>query len=79
MQRQIALAMRVSLANTLAESTDIQCQFMFLDEPFAFFDPERTTATINRLYESTDGNLSQIWVTVQELPEGLDTAFMVNC
>lgn len=78
-QRQIALAMRVSLANTLAESTDANGQFMFLDEPFAFFDPERTTATINRLYESTAGNLSQIWVTVQGMPEGLDAAFMVNC
>nr|CAA6823030.1 MAG: Exonuclease SbcC [uncultured Thiotrichaceae bacterium] len=78
-QRQIALAMRVSLANTLAESTDAQGQFIFLDEPFAFFDPERTTATINRLYESTAGNLSQIWVTVQGIPEGLDAAFMVDC
>lgn len=78
-QRQIALAMRISLANTLAESTDAQGQFVFLDEPFAFFDPERTTATINRLYESTAGNLSQIWVTVQGMPEGLDAAFMVDC
>lgn len=78
-QRQIALAMRVSLANTLAESTDADGQFMFLDEPFAFFDPERTTATINRLYESTDGNLSQIWVIVQGMPQGLDAAFMINC
>ncbi len=78
-QRQISLAMRVSLANTLAESTDANGQFMFLDEPFAFFDPERTAATINRLHESTAGNLSQVWVTVQGMPEGLDAAFMVNC
>jgi exonuclease SbcC len=78
-QRQIALAMRVSLSNTLAESTDAEGQFMFLDEPFAFFDPERTTATINRLYESTAGNLSQIWVIVQGMPEGLDAAFMIKC
>lgn len=78
-QRQIALAMRVSLANVLAESTDAQGQFLFLDEPFAFFDPERTTATINRLYESTAGNLSQIWVTVQGMPEGLEAAYIVDC
>lgn len=78
-QRQIALAMRVSLSNTLAESTDAKGQFMFLDEPFAFFDPERTMATINRLYESTAGNLSQIWVIVQGMPQSLDAAFMINC
>lgn len=78
-QRQIVLAMRVLLANVLTESTDAQGQFLFLDEPFAFFHPERTTATINRLYESTAGNLSQIWVTVQGMPEGLEAACIVDC
>ena len=78
-QRQIALAMRMSLANTLAASTDAGGQFIFLDEPFAFFDPERTTATINSLTSATSGNLSQIWVTVQDIPPGLNTAFIVDC
>lgn len=78
-QRQIALAMRMSLANTLAASTDAGGQFIFLDEPFAFFDPERTTATINSLTTATSGNLSQIWVTVQDIPPGLNTAFTVDC
>lgn len=78
-QRQIALAMRMSLANTLAGSTDAGGQFIFLDEPFAFFDPERTTATINSLSSSTSGNLSQIWITVQDIPAGLNTAFTVDC
>ena len=78
-QRQITLAMRMSLANTLAASTDAGGQFIFLDEPFAFFDQERTTATINSLATSTAGNLSQVWVTVQDIPPGLNTAFTVDC
>ncbi len=78
-RRQIALAMRVSLANTLAESTDAGGQFILLDEPFAFFDPPRTTATFNHLHESTAGNLSQVWVMVQEMPDGLDAALIVHC
>ena len=78
-QRQIALAMRMSLANSLAASTDARGQFIFLDEPFAFFDPDRTTATINSLTSATAGHLSQVWVTVQDLPDGLNTAFTVDC
>ncbi len=78
-QRQIALAMRMSLAGTLAASTDTDGQFIFLDEPFAFFDPERTTATINSLTSATSGNLSQIWVTVQDIPPDLNAAFTIHC
>ncbi|PID99866.1 MAG: hypothetical protein CSA79_06240 [Thiothrix nivea] len=78
-RQQIALAMRVSLANTLAESTDAGGQFILLDEPFAFFDPPRTTATVNHLHESTAGNLNQVWVMVQEMPDGLDAALIIHC
>ncbi|MGB0846261.1 MAG: ATP-binding protein [Thiolinea sp.] len=78
-QRQIALAMRMSLANTLATSTDANGQFIFLDEPFAFFDPERTTSTINSLTSATSGSLNQAWVTVQDIPVNLNTAFTIDC
>lgn len=78
-QRQIALAMRMSLASTLAASSDARGQFIFLDEPFAFFDPERTTSTINSMTSATDGQLSQVWVTVQEIPPGLNAALTIDC
>ncbi|MEZ5450546.1 MAG: hypothetical protein R3E89_16760 [Thiolinea sp.] len=79
-QRQIALAMRLSLAGTLAYSTGAEQQFLFLDEPFAFFDPQRTAATINSLKHAVSkGPLSQIWFTVQDLPPGLDDALVIDC
>ncbi|HPQ97113.1 MAG TPA: hypothetical protein PLN94_16170, partial [Thiolinea sp.] len=78
-QRQIALAMRVALANALAESTDAGQQLLFLDEPFAFFDPERTSATLQSLKEMTDGRVCQIWVTVQSVLDGMAGAYLVYC
>jgi DNA repair exonuclease SbcCD ATPase subunit len=78
-QRQIALAMRVAIANALADNTQTATQLLFLDEPFAFFDPERTTSTLQSLQETSQGAVSQIWVTAQTLPEGAAFARVIHC
>ncbi len=78
-QRQIALAMRIALANSLADSTGAGAQFMFLDEPFTFFDPARTRATLHSLNVMADEKSRQIWVTVQSLPAGQDKAYILHC
>ncbi|WP_298609824.1 AAA family ATPase [uncultured Thiothrix sp.] len=78
-QRQISLAMRMALGNSLVESNDTESQFIFLDEPFAFFDAERTSAALQSLQEATLGHLKQAWVTMQEVPEGVAVAKTIHC
>ena len=78
-QRQISLAMRMALGNSLVESNDTESQFLFLDEPFAFFDAERTSAALQSLQESTLGHLKQAWVTMQEVPEDVHVAKTIQC
>ncbi|MFI0401062.1 MAG: ATP-binding protein [Thiolinea sp.] len=78
-QRQISLAMRMALGNSLVESNDSESQFIFLDEPFAFFDAERTAAALQSLQEATLGHLKQAWVTMQEAPEGVHVAKTIQC
>lgn len=78
-QRQVALAMRVALANALADATKTDKQLLFLDEPFAFFDPERTDTTLHSLLETSHGPVSQIWLTAQTRPEGIKLAHLIHC
>lgn len=78
-QRQIALAMRIAVANALADSTHTRAQFLFLDEPLAFFDPERTASTLNSLQENSSGAVSQIWLTAQTLPSNINFTHVITC
>lgn len=78
-QRQVALAMRVALANALADATKSEQQLLFLDEPFAFFDPERTDTTLHSLQENTTGRVCQIWLTTQTVPSGITLAKAIHC
>ena len=69
-QRQIMLALRMGMSEQLAINTGNKKQFVFLDEPFAFFDHQRTISTLEMLPEVSQV-ISQIWVTSQEFPEDL--------
>ncbi len=66
-QRQIMLAVRLALAQKLVNNTVEGKQFLFLDEPFAFFDQERTRSAISVLPGFSD-ELTQIWIVAQEFP-----------
>lgn len=69
-QRQIMLALRMGMSEELAKNTGNQHQFVFLDEPFAFFDHQRTVSTLDAL-PNVSKIVSQVWVTSQEFPEEL--------
>lgn len=71
-QRQIMLALRLALAQALNQRTEGGRQFVFLDEPFAFFDQQRTRDTLRAL-PKLDDNISQIWIVAQDFPA--DEAF----
>ncbi len=77
-QRQIMLALRLALAKELADTTVVGRQFMFLDEPFAFFDQTRTRDTL-KVLPSISEKLSQVWVVNQEFSDEHPFALHLCC
>ena len=67
-QRQIMLAVRLALSQELVNTTGCGDQFIFLDEPFAFFDQTRTRNAMAILPKLSE-EIRQIWVIAQEFPE----------
>ena len=76
-QRQVLLAVRLSMSQALARDSVKGDQFLFLDEPFAFFDEERTTHSLKTMHDM--GHLPQIWIVAQEFPGESDFARKVTC
>jgi len=77
-QRQIMLAVRLALSQELILSTVGGAQFVFLDEPFAFFDEQRMLKTLHALPELSD-ELAQIWIITQQLPEAARVDAHIRC
>lgn len=77
-QRQIMLALRIAMSEELAKQNDNDQQFIILDEPFAFFDLERTIATLEKLPHVSD-IITQVWVVSQEFPEGTQSDKTIAC
>lgn len=69
-QRQIMLAVRLALAQQVAGNAVMDRQFVFLDEPFAFFDEQRTRNSLKVLGSLSD-DLCQVWVVAQDFPEDI--------
>jgi exonuclease SbcC len=67
-QRQIMLALRMGMSEQLAKNTGNNKQFIFLDEPFAFFDYQRTVSTLEAL-PNVSKTITQVWVTSQDFPK----------
>lgn len=76
-QRQVMLALRLSMSQLLARNTVDGPQFVFLDEPFAFFDEERTRHALETLPKMT--GLPQKWLVAQHFPEGVTFQRHINC
>ncbi len=76
-QRQIMLALRLALSEKLLNRRVQGEQFAFLDEPFAFFDEDRTRYALKALTGMSD-KLSQIWIVAQVYPQGTDVEFAAN-
>ncbi|MGD8234853.1 MAG: AAA family ATPase [Chromatiales bacterium] len=76
-QRQVLLAVRLSMSQALARDVVKGDQFLFLDEPFAFFDEERTTHSLKTMHDMS--HLPQIWIIAQEFPGESDFARKISC
>jgi hypothetical protein len=77
-QRQIMLAVRLALAQALVNTAVYGNQFIFLDEPFAFFDEQRMRDALKVLPTLSD-NITQIWVIAQEFPEDAHFNLHIRC
>ncbi len=77
-QRQIMLAVRLALSQELASRRVRSKQFLILDEPFAFFDQERTINSLAVLPELSE-DLPQIFVTSQVFPQGSSFQREIAC
>ena len=73
-QRQIMLALRLALSKKLLRRTVKGKQFAFLDEPFAFFDKERTCKALLAL-ENLGDDISQVWIVAQDFPDDCGVTF----
>lgn len=76
-QRQIMLALRLALSQKLLTQAVKGKQFAFLDEPFAFFDEERTRNALTALAQFSK-EITQIWIVGQSFPETEDVEFSVS-
>ncbi|QYZ67871.1 MAG: ATPase [Gammaproteobacteria bacterium (ex Lamellibrachia satsuma)] len=77
-QRQIMLAVRLALSQELIKRTVDAEQFLFLDEPFAFFDQRRTRSSLTVLPTLSD-ELTQIWIIGQEFPDDVHFDLHIEC
>jgi exonuclease SbcC len=77
-QRQIMLAVRLALSQELVDRAIRGGQFLFLDEPFAFFDEQRTRNSLAVLPTLSE-DLNQIWIVSQDFAEDLHFDHHVRC
>ena len=77
-QRQIMLALRLGLAQELVARRVRDDQFVFLDEPFAFFDSRRLRGALKNLSE-LGGELTQYWVVAQRFPQDAPIGLEIAC
>jgi len=77
-QRQIMLAVRLALSQELVNTTGGGDQFIFLDEPFAFFDQTRTQNAMAILPKLSE-EIRQVWVIAQEFPKNTKQDLDIVC
>ncbi len=77
-QRQIMLALRLGLSQELVARLVRDDQFVFLDEPFAFFDSRRMRGALKNLSE-LGGDLTQYWIVAQRFPQDSPIGLEIAC
>ena len=77
-QRQIMLAVRLALSQEMVRRKVHSRQFMILDEPFAFFDEERTEKSLKELPQLSQ-DLTQVWIIAQTFPDNINFAKTIYC
>jgi DNA repair protein SbcC/Rad50 len=69
---------RLALAQKLVHTAIEGKQFIFLDEPFAFFDEQRMRDSLEVLRELSE-DITQTWVIAQQFPEDVRFDLHIHC
>ncbi len=77
-QRQIMLALRLALSQELINRVVKERQFVFLDEPFAFFDETRTRSSLSVLPALSE-DVKQIFIIGQQFPADMSFDATIRC
>ncbi len=77
-QRQILLALRLAMSQKLMQTAATSNQYIFFDEPFAFFDKDRIHSTLHSLPDISQA-ISQIWIVAQELDKDAKVDVDIRC
>ena len=77
-RQQIMLALRLAFSHELVEKIKGKAQFIFLDEPFAFFDENRIRGTLKSLPKFSN-EIRQIWIASQDFPQDVSFQFLFPC
>lgn len=77
-QRQVMLSLRLAMSQELIKNSECAPQFIFFDEPFAFFDQQRIKNTLEELPKISD-DIGQLWLVTQEFPEGTQSDYAIHC
>ena len=77
-KRQVLLAVRIAMAEQLSKNTGSEKQFLFLDEPFTYFDQDRAKASLAAL-PKVSNVVDQIWIVAQEFPADSQVDKWIHC
>ncbi len=76
--RQLMLSVRLALSQALIASSNNTAQFIFFDEPFAFFDEQRMAKAIEVLRRISP-QLTQVWLAAQNFENVSSFDLLLNC
>jgi len=75
---QVMLAIRLALSQALITSSLCGVECLILDEPFAFFDAQRTQKTLEILPQVSP-EIEQMWIIAQQFDDGSPFALHLSC
>ncbi len=76
--RQLMLSVRLALSQALIASSNNTAQFIFFDEPFAFFDEQRMAKAIEVLRRISP-QITQVWLAAQKFENPSIFDLLLNC
>lgn len=75
---QVMLAIRLALSQALISSSLCGVESLILDEPFAFFDAQRTRKTLEMLPQVSP-EIEQMWIIAQQFDDASSLALHLSC
>ena len=72
------LCVRLALSQALIASSSKAAQFLFFDEPFAFFD-ERRMAKAIQVLRKTSPQITQVWLAAQKFDHTAVFDIVLDC